>query len=298
MVQVGQLLYIVIMLGFGRCSMLVKNHFDDCPYGCDDNGTILDVQLRQRVPCPHCSKKKKELLAQGYVESVETDERVSLATLLGIENEFLSTSFVYDAVIPDGERLFIEDESLEWQGEIANDLYLGLTIGNKPTESLCFGLSIKGRLERFVYPMLAKAYLAGLSIGKFMSCSEYSRYSFSIDNSLDDFFNADVLFMLLDEGCTMADLASAKGLMQTRALKGKATIFVTTWTVEACSVLLGYKEDTDKSLAKPVFVKYKSSKGKKQSSYINKLLGVSNESVVENEDVFAKTTMSDLMGMN
>lgn len=277
--------------------MLAKNHFDDCPYGCNVNGMILDTEVKKLVPCPYCSKKKKELLKQGYVETVE-DEHVPLATVLGIKNDYLSSKFVYESVIPDGECLFIEDESLEWQKEIAEQLYLDLTVGTLPEVSMCFGISIKGKVERFAYPMLAKAYLSGLSIGKFISCSEFNRLSFNIENSMDDFYNSDFLMMLINEGCNLSDLSSAKGLMQTRALKGKPTIFVTTWTIEACSALLGYKGDEcNLFLANPVFVKYKTSKNAKQSSYINKLIGVENKSLGNEEDNSKGVSMADLMGM-
>ena len=274
--------------------MLVKNHFDDCPYNCNVNGMILDPEAGKLVQCPHCTKKKRELLKQGYVET-EEDEQLPLSTVLGIKNEYLSTKFVYDSIIPDGERLFIEDESLEWQREVAENLYLNLTVGTMPEESMCFGISIKGKVERFAYPMLAKAYLAGLSIGKFVSCSEFNRLSFNIENSMDDFYNSDFLIMLINDGSNLSDISSAKGLMQTRALKGKATIFVTTWTIEACSGLLGYKDESELSLASPIFLKYKSSKGNKQSSYINKLLGVENKSLSSEEG--RGVSMSELMNM-
>lgn len=265
--------------------MIAKSHYDDCPYGCNVKGMLLDVNTKQMIPCPHCSQKKKELLKQGYVET-ETDEKVPLSTVLGIENEYLSTKFVYDSVIPEGERLFIEEESMEWQGKIAEDLYLGLTVGTLPEESLCFGIGIKGSVEKFAYPMLAKAYLGGLTIGKFMSCSEFSRLSLSADSQIDTFYSSDFLMMLINDGSNLADISSAKGLMQTRALKGKPTVFVSEWTIEACSGLLGFANDKSFSLATPVFVKYKKSKnGGEHSNYINKLLGVKNETVGGNSKI-------------
>lgn len=280
--------------------MLAKNHFDDCPYNCNAKGMVLDTTIKKLVPCPHCSKLKKELLKQGYVET-EQDERVPLATVLGINNEFLSSKFVYEGIVPDGELLFIEEESVEWQSEIAENMYLDLSIGILPTESLCFGISIKGKIEQFAYPMLAKAYLGGLTIGKFITCSEFNRLSFNIENSMEDFYNSDFLLMLINDGANLADISSAKGLMQTRALKGKPTVFLTTWTIEACSALLGFADNNSLSLAKPVFLKYKTSKSKGHSSYINKLLGVENEQVVKedfNESSSASSvSMSDLLKM-
>lgn len=256
--------------------MNAKNHFDDCPYNCNSSGLILDTNQGKLVPCPHCSKKKKELLKMGYVES-EEDVQVPVSEALGIKNDFLSTKFVYESVIPDGERVFFEDESIKWQKEEAENLYLGLTVGTLPEQSFCFGLAVKGRIDRFAFPMLSKAYLAGLKVSRLVSCSEWYRMRLNLSDEIEDFLDSDFMIMLLDEGFTLAEIASAKGLMQSRALKGKPTVFVTTWTIEACSELLGFKNDKSCFIAKPVFLKYAS--GKKHSRYINGLLGQENESV-------------------
>lgn len=274
--------------------MIAKSHFDDCPYGCNQNGMLLDAETKKMVQCPHCSQKKKELLREGYAMS-EENTQVPLNTLLGISSKYLTEKFVYDTIIPEGERLFIEDESLKWQSEESEELYLGLTVGELPEESLCFGISIKGRVDRFAYPMLAKAYLNGISVGKFISSTEFNRLQFNMDESLDDFYNADLLFMLINEGSTRADIFSAKGLMQARALRGKPTIFVTTWTIEACSELLGFQEEGSYFLARPVFVQYKTNKNAKKSRYINNLLGVENEQVDSgDEDNDKGVYMADL----
>lgn len=276
---------------------MLKLHFEDCPYHCNSNGKVLDVKLKQMIDCPHCSEKRKIMIKEGYAES-DSDTKLPLSTVLGIENKYLSANFVYGSVVPEGECLFIEDDSLSWQADIAENLYLGLTVGTLPEESMCFGISIKGRVEYFAYPMLAKAYLAGLTVGRFITCSEFSRLSFDVANPMDEFYNSDYLMMMINDGSNLSDISSAKGLMQTRALKGKPTVFVTTWTIEACSALLGFNNDNNLSLAKPVFLKYKSSKNKKQSSYINRLLGVENEDLsVSSEKSYPSVSMDDLFNM-
>lgn len=257
-------------------SMLVKNHFDDCPYNCNNEGKLLDTNKGVLVPCPHCSEKKKELLKQGYIET-DNESQIPLSDVLGIDNPYLSTKFVYEGIIPDGEMLFLDTDSVSYQNDTATNLYLGLTIGELPEESICFGISIKGKIDRFIYPMLAKAYMSGLSIARVYSCSEYSRLSFDTTADLGGIFTADICFMLINEGCNKSDLASAKGLMQTRALKGKPTIFITTWSIEACSLLLAeYRDEPSYYLAKACFVKYKVSKNK-PSKYIKNITGVENE---------------------
>ena len=263
--------------------MVVKNHFDDCPYNCNQSGMLLDSNTGKMIPCPYCSKKKKELLAKGLVET-EENEVLPLSSLLGLENPYLSEKFLYDVIVPEGEAVFIEQESLDWQREMADDLYLSLSVGNLPESSLCFGISIKGKIDRFAYPMLAKAYLSNLTVGKFISCSEFNRLQFNMDDEVDNLYSCDFLMMLINDGSNLAEISSAKGLMQTRALKGKPTIFVTTWTIEACSGLLSNVNEPELFLAKPVFLKYKSSKRGKSSHYINNLLGVENERVSSEED--------------
>lgn len=271
--------------------MLAKNHYDDCPYHCNDSGKILDTTLGQLIDCPFCSKRKKELLAKGYVES-EDNNIVPLSTVLGIENPYLSTKFSYDSVVPDGELLFIEDESVEWQRSESQELYYALSIGQLPEISYCFGISVKGRIDRFAYPMLAKGYLNNLSVAPFISCTEYCRKVVNISEDLDLFLESDLVLMLINDGASLADISSAKGLMQARALKNRPTIFVSTWTIEACSGLLGYKDDTSLFLAKPVFLKYKSGKNSKHSGYINKLLGVENDMYTEESESSEVTVKS------
>lgn len=265
---------------------LLANSFEDCPYGCT-NGYLLDRLLRKRVPCPYCSKKKKELSDKGLALTVEGNVEL-LSTILGVQNEYMKAVFSYDLVVPDGERLYLEKESLVRQEEVANDVYYGLTIGKLPERSYCFGLGNKGRVDRFIYPMLAKAYLSGLTVAKFVSCTDYNRMLVNMSPDLDMMYGSDFLAMFICDGSSKADIAAAKGLMQTRALRGKPTIFVTTWSIEACSILLGYWSDTSNFLATGVFVEYKVSGKNKHSHYINQLTGVENSTMyageVEEED--------------
>lgn len=256
--------------------MAIKNHFEDCPYGCNAEGKLLDPNSGKMIPCPYCSGKKKSLLDEGLAVEEFTEKEVKLNTLLGVNSKYLSEVFVYDTVIPDSERIFLDEDSVAFQKEEAESLYNSLVLGIKPENSYCFGISIKGRLDRFVYPLLAKAYMNGLSVAKCISCSEFSRLQLKMNDEIDDYLNSDIVIMIINDGCTKGDIATAKGLMQTRALKGNPTLFVSTWTVEACSALLGSKsEDSTMFMARPSFVMYKKRSGK-TSSYINGILGEEN----------------------
>lgn len=264
----------------------IKMSYDDCPYHCN-NGQVFDYQLKKLTPCPHCSEKRKELAEEGLAET-ECGDIESLPSILGINNQYLKAKFVYDGLIPEGELIFIEEESVQRQKDVLEDIYLGLTVGETPDKSYCIGLGNKGRIDRLAYPLLAKAYLSGLSVAKFISCGEYNRMCINLKPEVEQYYNKDFVMMLIPDGASKADIASAKGLMQTRALNGKPTIFVTTWSIEACSILLGYYGDETYFLATGVFVEYKiSKKGKKHSAYINQLTGVEN-------DVYNEESSSDI----
>lgn len=263
--------------------MSVKISFEDCPYHCN-KGKIFDFDLKKLVPCPYCSEKRQEMASKGVAED-DSGNILSLSTLLGIENKYLSSKLVYDSIIPEGERVFLEDESVKMQSDIIEDLYLGLAVGELPSGSICFGISIKGRVDRLAYPLLAKAYLSGLTVAPFISCSAYNRLCIAMSDEVETYYNRKFVVMLINDGATKADIASAKGLMQTRALKGLPTVFITTWVVEACSMLLGYFEDENNFLARSVFVEYKKGKGGgKKSNYINQLTGVTNGAYNPDED--------------
>ena len=260
---------------------MIKQHFEGCPYGCNSSGKILDTSTGNMVDCPHCSKLKKELIAKGQAIEEENNTVLPLSEILGIKSKYLSKNYISDTIIPEDEKLFIEDNSIDYLKKETEDMYHQLSIGELPTNSYCFGISIKGRVDRLAYPLLAKAYLSGLSVGKFITCGNFASLQLHCDDLVDELYNADLVLMLLEEGSTKGELSSAKVLMQTRALKGKPTIFITTWTIEACSLLLGYSTDSENLfLAKPVFVKYKNSG--KSSTYINKLTGVENSRYEEN----------------
>lgn len=269
--------------------------FEDCPYHCNE-GKVLDANLRKLVPCPHCHEKKKELAEEGLALD-DIGNVDSLPRILGIDNKYLKTKFVYDSVIPEGERLFLEDESIKKQGDMLEEIYLGLSVGELPSRSYCIGLGNKGRIDRLAYPMLSKAYLSGLSVAKFISCSDYNRLCVAMSSELEQYYNRDFVMMLIPDGASKADIACAKGLMQTRALKGKSTVFITTWSIEACSILLGYYGDDTHFMATGVFVEYKHSKHANKSYYIQQLTGVENS--IHNDESPVKgstmTTMADLL---
>lgn len=266
---------------------MIKMKYDDCPYNCS-NGQVMDYEIRKLIPCPYCSEKRKDLANQGLAENEQGDIE-PLHRILGVNNKYLESKFIYDAVVPEPEKLFLVDESISRQKDLLDEIYLGLTVGELPDKSYCFGLGNKGRVDRLVYPFLAKAYLAGLSVAKFISCGMYNRLHVAMSDEISSYLERDLVIMLIQDGSSKSDILSAKGLMQERASYGKCTIFVTTWSIEACSMLLGYFGEETFYLASGSFVEYKSSK--KHSKYINQLTGVENDIYVEDEEENSNSNM-------
>lgn len=236
-----------------------------CKYNCS-NGRIFDTGTRSWVVCPECKDKKlKEVNNSDNLDNLKED--------FGIDFEGLSGVLVPEAIIPENERNYIEPETFSNLKEGLMRIYARLNQGKGLKGSYCFGLGVKGRINELVFPLQKVAYTSGLTVSKFITAIGLSQMLLKQDIP-DDLFTSDLCIILINEGCSKADVSACKGVMQERASKGLSTVFVTTWSVEACSNLLGYEGDESLYLAKPVFIAYKYS-GKK-SNYINNLFGVDN----------------------
>ena len=262
--------------------MGIQIRFDDCPYGCNSNAKILNPETGKMEDCPYCSEKRKTLMKSGVAIDTDTGREEDLWKLLGVPKRYITSKFVYDSVVADHERAWLVEDSLSRQGEEIKEIIDKLLLSELPEYSVCFGLPIGGRVENVIFPVLSTAYKNGFSVCKGISASMFNRLLLNQDKSLDAYYNSDIVVILINDGCTYADIDSAKGLCQTRALNGKPTIYVTTWKFEACSAFLsGAKEERTLFQAYPVFVEYVS--GGRSSNYINSLKGVSNGMYSESE---------------
>ncbi len=287
---------------------LIKKRFDDCPYNCNVNGMVLDDNMGKLVPCPYCSKIRAGMLKSGEAIDDETEQAIPIWEALGIKNnQYLSDRFVYETVIPEKELVYLSEETINKQKEISEEVYLGLTVGTLPETSICFGLTRVGDSEKFAYPMLAKAYASGLSVGKLYTAREINEGFLDQTIKSSELYGVDFLMLFFSEDSDNACAHTVQGVLQGRSLRSKPTVIVTTAKIEACSQFLGYYNNTSLSLATPVFVEYNAHKGK-HSRYINNLLGVENcniqsdgnESGIyysDKQPAKAKsgTTMSDLL---
>lgn len=239
---------------------------EKCKYNCT-NGRLFDTNTQSWVPCPEC--KDKKIVELNTKDNIQNE-------LFGVDSGNLTGVFVLEAVIPKEELNFMEQKELDILSNEVKSLQSKLTLGKKIEKSYCFGVGVKGNITALVYPLQKSAYTAGLTVARLITALGLTQKILKQD-FLDEYFSSDLCIVLVNEGCSKADVASCKGLMQERASRGLATIFVTTWSVEACSNLLGYQGDSNLFLASPYFIRYKYAD--RQSRYINDLYGVKNESL-------------------
>lgn len=226
-------------------------HFDDCPHGCNKNGQIFDRSLSRFVNCPYCEEKRKDLVESGTSQELENDS--SIHKELGFSDEYLTSYYDFDLLIPEMEKPLIDESSLEEVRDALNSLRGSLSSGVLPSRSMCFGLARKGYVDKLAFPMLALAYEKGICVGKFISSRVYYSY-YMQDKNLQEYYDLDLLFVLVNSGSSYKELMCIRGLMEARAVAGKATIFVTNNDIDECLLLLGSVSDESYYLASPYFI--------------------------------------------
>ena len=249
--------------------------FEDCPNHCN-NGKLFDRITRKFVICSYCAKKRLELEKAGKMQT-DDGKVLELSEVLGVKTNFLKPIFKYDSIIPSFEKEYMDKEILDLQKEKMEDLYNTLVLGKLPEYSMCFGVGLQGKVDLVAYPMLVKAYLSGLSVAKFISCGEYARKLYFVDYEfIESLINKDFAIMLVPAGSNRLELKTAQGFMQERALKGKPTIFLTTWSVEGCSDLLSFSDERSLFMATAYFVKYNLITDNRHTRYITNITGIEN----------------------
>ena len=243
---------------------------------------VFNRHSRQLEPCAKCVSARKEEVRTNPTRSNQEDR---LESLLGFPNQVLSSEYEFASIILEVEKPFLEEESLANLEEELEKFYGSIVTHTLTPYSLCFGLGIKGRLDRLIFPLQVRAYREGYRVHRVVSLTEYNRLCNREDPEVEEMVAADFLFILINEGCSNAELAAGKGLMQMRSLRGRGTVFVTTWQIQACSALLSTVNDQEYGLAKPVFVDYRrSASTPAHSNYIQRLLGVKNASALNGDE--------------
>ena len=231
-------------------------HFQDCPHNCNSNGKLFDRGLKRMVNCPYCEQKRKDLADGGEVVSDKGDT-TSLQKELGFTDEYLSSYYNFDDLVSSYERPLLLESSLEISDSEINSLRGILSRGDLPEKSYCFGLGRKGSVDRLAFPLLASAYEKGGRVGKFIAGRVY--YSLYMqDKNLQEYYDLDLLVVLVNSGSSYKELMCIRGLMESRAVAGKSTIFVTNNDIDEVLLLLGSVDEPSLYLASPYFMERKS----------------------------------------
>lgn len=227
-------------------------HFNDCPHNCNANGQLFDRGLKMMVLCPYCKQKRKELANGGEVVS-DKGEITSLHKELGFSDEYLSSYYNFDDLVSSYERPLLVESSLGIVDSEINALRGILLRGDLPEKSYCFGLGRKGSVDRLAFPLLASAYEKGGHVGKFLASRVY--YSLYMqDKDLQEYYDLDLLVVLVNSGSSYRELMCVRGLMESRAVAGKSTIFVTNNDIDEVLLLLGSVDEPSLYLASPYFM--------------------------------------------
>lgn len=223
-----------------------------CAYHCNDENEVLDIIHGRLVPCPTCSK-----IMQDSVADRKTPQGIPLYKVLGFNRDpGLSGVFDYDKVIPDVVKIKYSSESIDSQRDSYKNLWDAIVRGDDLDQSWCFGIGSKGNLDVFIYPLLVEAYKNGKSVSQLTSITSIDRlYEFSKGaDAYESLLRSYLLVTVLDEGINAHGVATAKSLMQSRSLKGLATVFVTTGSSDTVETLLSVPGQHKLFLATPSFV--------------------------------------------
>ena len=204
------------------------------------------------VLCPYCKQKRKELANGGEVV-FDKGETTSLHKELGFSDEYLSSYYNFDDLVSSYERPLLVESSLGIVDSEINALRGILLRGDLPEKSYCFGLGRKGSVDRLAFPLLASAYEKGGHVGKFLASRVY--YSLYMqDKDLQEYYDLDLLVVLVNSGSSYRELMCVRGLMESRAVAGKSTIFVTNNDIDEVLLLLGSVDEPSLYLASPYFM--------------------------------------------
>jgi hypothetical protein len=240
----------------------LKQSFPDCPYHCY-NGELMDRKAHKMYPCPYCEEQRKKI-AKGATTDVEvfdkkTGRRTTLqktfAELIGIEGRNISHKFIWEAVIHETERKYITPDSLKFLEENLTEVYNHIVMGKRPKKSYVFGLGYKGDPELIMHPMLARAYMEGLTICKPLTTLDLLYRSIEYDSFREE-LTADICFVLLLPNGVKAQVSEAKALMEARSVKGLPTIFITTGSPRLFTMLYDRYPSSRQNLATAAFAKY------------------------------------------
>lgn len=207
----------------------------NCRFGCNDQGKYF--QKGKLIQCPDHVSMRREEVRQG--ELAIDGDLVPLHQAVGMAKGQWYT-YNTDQIIPQRTRTLIKDGLRELLEGI-DEVHRALVNGDKLEASYCFGLPSGTRALQLGFSFLVDAYKNGQSISPMVSSQQYHMFLHKDPERVSDkgiyyrelkqyegIYTSDVLVVNLMSGGNSSVINTAKGLMQSRAMSGLPTVFITT----------------------------------------------------------------------
>ena len=259
----------------------------DCPYHCT-KGILYHPRLHTESVCPYCSKLRQDnVYASKISSSTESVEK-----LLGIQERVVGKAeYSFDTIFRGGIDKMEPTSLSEVRGEL-DKLVSDLSLGELPSYSILFNLGPRVFEDNFVNPILIRAYLAGINVAPLLTVHSIASLRRNVESveyvdedavkKYDEYINADLCVVVLDEGITRSGLDLVKGFVYARGRLRKATVLLTHSTLGDIFYAFASEEDYDYCVPKLVRVRFK----KKE------------ESLKSSDDIVSTTTQYTRSGFN
>lgn len=221
-----------------------------CPFHCDKNYRFFDPVRGELIPCPSCVPKLKEQVKN----SGTSKEDENIKTEKGISCLYYNWADVVSKVT----LTRLEKDSV---ADVKATVDILLSVLSDPMgvldRSYCIGVTEKGHPDKISGPLIAAAQIGGHNPSRLYFASDYQlllrndRY-----DELAEIQESPILVMQIEMGVPRSIILSIKGLLDKRAQKGLATIFVTTCMDTALSMILSWKGEVNKDSCEGHFLRY------------------------------------------
>lgn len=206
-----------------------------CRFGCNDKGKYF--QNGRLVPCPDHVELRREEVRNG--EIAVNGDLVPLSKAVGMSPRQWHT-YNMSQIIPDSARVRSK-EGLPELLEGVDEVHRALVSGDSLEDSYCFGLPTGTRALQLGFSFLVDAYKNGQSIAPMVSSQQHHTFLHKDPERVSDksiyfaelaryegIYTSDLLVVNVASGGNSSVIDTAKGIMQSRAMSGLPTVFITT----------------------------------------------------------------------
>ena len=234
--------------------------FRECPNKCVD-GYYFDPYAHKKIKCVYCEEKRKEL-AKNNLDAFDSATEKNIQEVLNLPEYFNGLNFDANSLIVKKDLKLLDEKSVEFVKEQLTELVNNASIGIMPEYSIMINMGKRIHLNNFVYPLIMRYYMSGISVAPFLTSYDLVRLRKDPDLIFDEYnvcFNdllkKDCSVVFIDVGSDFETINIAKGYMELRALRNKATIFITgSWNTTISNMLS--EEEKLKNLAYLISISY------------------------------------------